>query len=915
MAVISNAPDDENEDDANNIPTPENDPTVSGTDSDTDYQVNLGSNPNGGSAPNNNAVPDSSGANPTQTGAVRPTATSQVANPSGFTNVSAYENGNQDAINYLAGETQSDLNNQINNTNTNTQNATNQATQAVNSGTPQYSASADQDVTSNPTDTTTADYGTVVDNLLGTYSGPSTVNPYYTGATQSAENATQAGQLLTQGTPEGTQEYLENNQGIEGAGNSLLDAYLVNQNPTAQQEIQPLANQALGTSAAENVAIGNGNSTLIPNAQTTATTTQQQTQQDVTNALNNQEASAEGAVSSNISNYQNTENEIDSFLANPTAVGATPTAAQSAVLSALNVTPTQWNQLVQENTQLQQANYVNQLITQDKQQILQNPDGSYVYTATGAPVQFPSSLSSSGVDLASSFTPLDPTSLYNLQNSVTPAQAQDIAALQTLLGQSSEFINPNSLTSGPTNLFSYNPTTVGNSLQSALQTANGLTASENAANAPPPASTSSPTGTSTVPSVPGAAGTGALKAATAATAVAGGASLLQTLGAIKQGSSLWNSIVGSTGVTPTQLAADLNDSTGAIDAATQTQLNSALSQINSQTQAQLDSQLTTETSDLANAGETGIQNVGTNAIGDAADLGDTTASNALGDVASDTEPALEDVGTDAISDAANADAAEAADALGSGSSALGSAIPIAGAAYALYNAVANYQSGATGADALNGAEAGAAIGSAIVPGIGTAIGAVIGGVVGGIASAFGPGKTDPETTDWNSYLTAVQANPDLATQVSNPFLLLAGMFDEKSSTVPIYNTFGRMGEDKFTVAMTQQINNAFQSGAINASSTPTQVYASVVSPWMQTMGNWSNVGSQYQQAIGGLVQQMIAQFMGGKQTNWDSVGGGYAFTGGSQGSITPYLGYTPPPAAPVPIKSSGVTGTAGGKSR
>ena len=945
MAVINNSPDDENEDNANNIPTPQNDPTVSGTDTDTNFQANTGGNPNTAGTGANTAVPAGSG-NSTQTGTARPTGTSQVANPSGFTDIGAYENGNQDAINYLAGQTASDLNNQVNNTNTSTANSTAQANQAVTAGTPQYSSTADQSVIGNPTDTSTSDYDTVVNNLLGTYSGPTTVNPYYAGTTNTAANATQSGQLLTAGTPEGTQQYLENNQGINGQGNSLLDAYLINQNPTAQSTIQPAANQALGAESTENVAINNGNSTLIPNAQATATQTQQQTQADINNAINTQEAAAENQVNQNVANYQAQETAINDFLNNPQTVGANPTAAQQAVLSALGVTADQWNNLVAENTQLQQANYVNQLITQDKEQISQKPDGTYVYTATGQPVQFPANLSP-GTQLASTFSPLDASTLYTLQNSVTPEQAADIDALQKLVGQSTPFVNLNDIGSSPTNLFSYNPTAVQSALQTGLQQALAEQQTENAANAPPATTGTGATG-STAITTPSSTNTGALTAATIASSAS---SVLSTLNLIKNGSKLWNNIQNATGSTPFQLAQEIQQ--GISDPSITSQLNEAMQQIQDQTQADLNASLSTPMSadqlaaldnninttsaaidngtydaealreaslsqGATQAATTGASSaaadtaatVGTDAAASAgADIAGAGADVALADVGDAAIPAISDSTTQAIDDAA----------ANAGTGAVGEALPFIGAAYSLYNTVNNYQSGATGADALSGAETGASIGAAvgsIIPGIGTAIGAVVGGVIGGvvgaIASAFGPGKTDPETTDWNSYLTAVQQQPDLATQVQNPFLLLAGMFDEKSSTVPIYSNFGRMGEDKFTVAMTQQINNAYNSGKLNASSTPTQVYEQVVSPWMESMGNWNNVGSQYQQAISGLVQQMIAQYMGGTYYNWNSVGGGYAFTGGSQGSITPYAGSTPQELAtlqaglnPPPIRGSG----------
>lgn len=209
--------------------------------------------------------------------------------------------------------------------------------------------------------------------------------------------------------------------------------------------------------------------------------------------------------------------------------------------------------------------------------------------------------------------------------------------------------------------------------------------------------------------------------------------------------------------------------------------------------------------------------------------------------------------------------------------ALGSTAGYIAAPLAVYNAVENYQSGKTGSDALNGAEAGAAIGS-IIPGIGTVIGGVIGGAVGAISSAFGPGAKDPETQDVQNVINATSQNGNssqVAASVSNPYLQIAGLFDDRSSTLPMYQQYGRMGESKFANGMINQINQAYQAGTINQNSTPQQVYNTVVSPWVNSMGSgYSNVGSTYTATTEGLVQDMVSQYMNGSfRTAWQSVGG------------------------------------------
>jgi hypothetical protein len=235
---------------------------------------------------------------------------------------------------------------------------------------------------------------------------------------------------------------------------------------------------------------------------------------------------------------------------------------------------------------------------------------------------------------------------------------------------------------------------------------------------------------------------------------------------------------------------------------------------------------------------------------------------------------------------------------------LSSAAGYVAAPLALYNFGKNWQSGATGSDTLNGAEAGAAVGS-IIPGIGTLIGGVVGGAVGALSSLAGPGKTDPETTGVKGLINAESANgnnPNIAASDPNPYLGLAGLMDEKSSTLPEYQQYGRMGEQAFTQGLTQQINDAYTKGTINKSSTPEQVYNQVVAPWVNSMGSgYNNVGSTYAATNQGLIEDMTQQYMTGQTGNWKTVGGS-ALQG-----ITPYgamqagMGSGPAANAPKPV--------------
>jgi hypothetical protein len=205
---------------------------------------------------------------------------------------------------------------------------------------------------------------------------------------------------------------------------------------------------------------------------------------------------------------------------------------------------------------------------------------------------------------------------------------------------------------------------------------------------------------------------------------------------------------------------------------------------------------------------------------------------------------------------------------------------VVGAGLSLYNFAENYQSGATGPDALRGAEAGAAVGS-VVPVVGTVLGAVIGGVVGAISSAFGPGKKDPEQNDWDYYFSVYKGGGTAAVSDIPPaaaYQTLAGIFDARSSDVPFYNQFGRGGEGSFLTSMTGQINQALAKGTITTKSTPQQIYSAVVGPWINGMPGASayNQSNGYQgdkPAVQDLVTSLIGQYTAGQQGQWTGIDG------------------------------------------
>lgn len=227
---------------------------------------------------------------------------------------------------------------------------------------------------------------------------------------------------------------------------------------------------------------------------------------------------------------------------------------------------------------------------------------------------------------------------------------------------------------------------------------------------------------------------------------------------------------------------------------------------------------------------------------------------------------------------------------------LSSAAGYLAAPLALYNFGKNWQSGATGSDALNGAEAGAAVGS-IIPVVGTAIGALIGGAVGALSSAFGGGKKDPESVAVDNMDAAAttaqgkqQVQQALTSSPSTAFQYLAGVMDAKNNTPghsqPIEQAFGRMGEGNMVTQMTAQINSALSSGAVAKNATPDQIYQTVVQPWLASKNaaidpnsvdvDGQNAGTQLTQSLEGL----IGSWQSGQLTDSTPIGGsGQKLTG------------------------------------
>jgi hypothetical protein len=272
-----------------------------------------------------------------------------------------------------------------------------------------------------------------------------------------------------------------------------------------------------------------------------------------------------------------------------------------------------------------------------------------------------------------------------------------------------------------------------------------------------------------------------------------------------------------------------------------------------------------------------------NALGSSGTAGSLASAMGLtaGSLAPLTASQLAPVSTAAVSQAANQAGQSAAQELansGAGSSATSglagdasTALGALGTGYSLYNEINNYKSGATGSDALGGAETGAGIGTMILPGIGTAIGGLLGGAAGALSSAFGGGRPDPETTAWNSIAKSASANPSILSSESpaNLYQNLAGIMDAKNNSpghsTALEQVFGRMGEQNLMDQMTGQVNQAIAANPSLSGDSASQLYSSVVEPWLQSKNAYvapSAIVSSNGATAGNSINTMLTSLLG-----------------------------------------------------
>jgi len=228
----------------------------------------------------------------------------------------------------------------------------------------------------------------------------------------------------------------------------------------------------------------------------------------------------------------------------------------------------------------------------------------------------------------------------------------------------------------------------------------------------------------------------------------------------------------------------------------------------------------------------------------------------------------------------------------------------------------------SGKGAEIGAEQGASLGTQIAPGIGTAIGAVVGAIGGAIAGAIH--KTDPEVGNFNAAVSLWQSNPDQVYYIADKYLVLAGLFDLSLNNphIPIYQKFGRMGEQKFTQWLIQTVYNAAMNGQISSNDTAFTIMSRIVQPAINAWG-YAPMNDPHGDLINRIMIGMIWDYITANTGAWRAVGGDLPnwsppfpvsavvqIPSSSQtGSATPSPITTPAPGAAVNVTATPLVST------
>jgi hypothetical protein len=220
----------------------------------------------------------------------------------------------------------------------------------------------------------------------------------------------------------------------------------------------------------------------------------------------------------------------------------------------------------------------------------------------------------------------------------------------------------------------------------------------------------------------------------------------------------------------------------------------------------------------------------------------------------------------------------------------GAGIPYLGpaaAALSTYQAVKNWKSGSTKSDAIQGAEAGAAWGSPVGP-KGAVVGALIGGAVGAVSSALGGGTSSVEALTAQAYTAtfdkatpAQQRQLAMSASPSQNVQYLQGLMNAHDSSPghesDLQAAFGKNNVNGFTTQMTSTVNAAIKSGKISRNSTPQQIFASVVQPWLSSKAGGAKSGSDIKgnsiaSAEQASIMGILSQWQDGAFTSKSRVG-------------------------------------------
>jgi hypothetical protein len=129
---------------------------------------------------------------------------------------------------------------------------------------------------------------------------------------------------------------------------------------------------------------------------------------------------------------------------------------------------------------------------------------------------------------------------------------------------------------------------------------------------------------------------------------------------------------------------------------------------------------------------------------------------------------------------------------------------------------------------------------------------------------------------------------------------LVGEFRGSRSTFPARASgmYGPKDDDKYAADFANQINQAYQSGAINANDDAVSIYAKVINPWLSSMGpGWSSKIAPEDLAKQQMMTvDMIQRYVGGSPITWQDAHGGKA-----DFAIPQYLGRAQPSPANAPV--------------